>query len=261
MPVRRFDRVDDQITTALGSLGFAFGPGTIAAIVRRSADSAAVETIFKAGTSGTTAQYQLNLAADGTIRLQSGSSTAFASGLTLVTADSWCLVGVTKATGTSTPRIHKFVFSTLTWTHTDAGSALANSSAPANSARIGATNTPSQFFGGDLGIMGVSNTVLNDAAFEALVTGEAAWDSAGFIAKWMFDQASTATAVEDDIGAAEQTAITGTTVVNEDIPWVTGATPHKTRISGAFASKPVHFKAGGVMTERPVKVKSGGAFG
>lgn len=224
MPVRTFDRVDDNITLALGSLGFAFGPGTIAAIVRRAADSSATETVFKAGVSSVGAQYGIHITSANRIQLQCGSTGLGVVGLNLATAEGWCLIAATKATGTVAPRIHKYVFSTATWTHTDSASTVANSGTPTTSARIGATHTPGAFFGGDIGILGVSNTVLNDAAIEALITGEAAWDSAGFVAKWMLDQASTATAVDDDIGAAEQTAITGTSVTVTNIPWVAGTT-------------------------------------
>lgn len=223
MPVRTFDRADDNITTALGSLGFAFGPGTIAAIIRRAADSGASETVFKAGVSSIGARYQLNLAANGQIQLQCGSSLLAAAGVTVAAADGWCLIAGTKATGTVAARIHKYVFSTETWTHADSSTTGGNSGVPATSARIGATHTPSVFFGGDIGILAVSDAVLNDAAIEALVADEAAWDSAGFVAKWMLDQASTATAVDDDIGTADQSAITGTSVTSTDIPWTGGS--------------------------------------
>ncbi len=219
MPVRTFDRTDDNITTALGSLNFAFGPGTVAAIVRRSSDSGVTEVIFKAGVSSVSAQYVLSLSSGGRIQLQCGSSTSNLSDMTLLASDGWCLIAASKATGSVAVRLHKYVFATETWTHSD-GPSLGNSGTPSTSGRIGATHSPSSFFGGDIGILGASNVVLNDAAIEALITEEAAWDTAGFVAKWMLDQASTATAVQDDIGAADQTAITGTSVTSTDIPWV-----------------------------------------
>lgn len=220
MPVRTLDRVDDNITTGLGSLGFAFGPGTIAAIVRRASDSGVAETIFKAGVSAVSAQYLLSLSSTGRLQLQVGSTVQSLSGFNVLTADGWVLIAASKASGTVAARLHKYVFNTATWTHDNAANTAANSGVAATSARIGSTQSPAVFFGGDIGILGVANTVLNDSAIEALTSGEAAWDSAGFVAKWMLDQASTATPVDDDIGAADQSAITGTSVTATNIPWV-----------------------------------------
>lgn len=259
MSVRTFDRVDDTIGLALGSLGFAFGPGTIAAIIRRAADSGAAETILKVGVSVISAQYQMQLSSVGRLQLQVGATVQSLTGLNVLAADGWVLVAVSKATGTVAARLHKYVFSTATWTHADSGNTAANSGVAATAARIAATQSPAVFFGGDIGILGVSNTVLNDAAIEALTSGEAAWDSAGFVAKWMLDQASTATAVQDDIGAAHQSAITGTSVTATNIPWATGGR-NRVRAAGAFAQKPLLLKAGGAMAAHTVKVKTGGVF-
>jgi endo-1,3-1,4-beta-glycanase ExoK len=116
--------------------------------------------------------------------------------------------------------MHKCVLSTGTWTHADAAGTLANSGTAANSARLGSTQAASGFYQGDIGVLAVGNTVLNDAAIEALATGEAAWSTAGFVALWTLDQASVATALQDTIGAADQTSINGTSVTADTIPWL-----------------------------------------
>ncbi len=224
MSVRNFDGVDDYITTALGSLGFAFGPGTMAAIFRKADDSGS-ETLLYVGSATTLGnRYSLFFAGATTPTIRCGSGTVN-SPLLVEAADDWVFVAVTKATGTVTPRWHRYVFGTSTWTHQDAGSTLVNSGTPANSARIGATTGPNTFFHGDMGIAGVASVVLTDLEIEELVTEEAAWAASGMVAVWPLTQASAATAVQDTVGAADETAITGTSVTASDIPWTNSTTP------------------------------------
>lgn len=216
-PVRTFDG-DDKITTAIGSLNFAFGPGTVALILRK-ADDTVSKTPFVAGVSSISARYGL---AFGTTQLRArcGNTLVSAPTITVEAVDGWVLVAWTKATGTVAPRFHAYDFGTATWTHEDAGSTVANSGVPATSAFFGAANTV-EFFTGDLGIGAVWNTVLADAAIEALIVEEAAWSAASPLELWVFDQASPATALQST-GTADQTAITGTSVTETEIPWTGG---------------------------------------
>ncbi len=222
MSVRGFDGVNDVIQLSLGSLNFAFGPGTIAAIVKWNGANAgtSTQTFIKAGTSNVANHYDLECSAGGRLQLVLGTTIVQAStAMNLSASEGWVLIAATKASGTVAVRFHKYVFGTSTWQHLDA-STSANSGTPATAARIGSPNSSGQWLCADMGIMGVSNTVFDDAAIEALIVSQSAWSSAaGFVAAWVFDQASVATALPDYIGSADQSSISGTTVVADDIPW------------------------------------------
>lgn len=217
MPMRTLDGVDDVIVFALGSLGFAFGPGTLAAIVSKDDDSG-IQSLVYVGISATSGRYALKFSGTA-LQLQCGSSAVSAPTITVTAAEGLVFVAATKATGNVAPRFHKYNFATEVWTHENAGSNLGNSGTPTNSARLGATNTLSQFFVGDAAIAGVSDTVLSDSTLETLITAIEAWSTAGLVALWPLNQASTATPVEDTIGTADETSITGTTVTAGDVPW------------------------------------------
>jgi hypothetical protein len=70
-------------------------------------------------TSGGTATYALEIEDNG-----GGNSIDFTGkvdhALTCPTSDGWVLIAATKAAGTSTPRMHKYVYSTDTWSHVNA---------------------------------------------------------------------------------------------------------------------------------------------
>ena len=224
MPVRTFDGVDDRITTALGSLGFAFGPGTIAMIMRSGSDSGALRTLFKAGSAATASRYDLEVTSTNAVGLRLGLSQRQGPTIGVTQADGWVLIAARKATGTVTPRFSKYNFGTATWTHEDAASTIGNSGTPTNGAYLGASgSTASQHAPMDLGIAAVWNVVLSDAQIEALVEDEANWSTVAPVALWPLDQAATTTAVQDTIGTADETAITGTSVTADAVPWTGGA--------------------------------------
>lgn len=219
MPVRTFDGVDDRISLAIGSLGFAFGPGTLAAIVRASSDTGTIRTVFKAG-SGAATRHDLQLKNTNALSLRLDAAIVDAPTITVTAADGWCLIVARKASGSVAPRFTRYKFSTGDVVHEDGSGPAINSGVPANNAYLGAAGSiAGSWFAGDIGIAGVWNTVLLDAEAESLKT-QAAWTSLAPIARWELDQASVGTAVQDTVGSADQTAITGTSVTAGDIPWV-----------------------------------------
>ncbi len=218
MSVRHFDGVDDRITCALGSLGFAFGPGTIACILRLSDDSG-TKTAVHVGTSAGPARYTLYLSGQQST-LQCGINTAVVpAGFTIGVVDDWVLIAVTKATGTVAPRFHRYKFATGVWQHGDAGASIANSGAATTASYLGGHPSGLFYFDGDIGIGGVANVVLSDSQIEELVVEEAAWAAAGLDAVWPLTQASTSTAVQDTVGGADETTLVGTSITSVDIPW------------------------------------------
>lgn len=261
MPVRTFDGVDDRIAFALGSTGFAFGPGSCAVVLKRGRDTN-TESVLRVGASGTSnARYGLEIWTTALV-IRCGNSTVTAPTITATVAMGWVLLVVTKATGTATPRFHRFNFGTATWTHEDGASTLANSTAPASGPVLGANPNGTSPFQGDVGIAGIWDVVLSDAQVEALVESEADWLAVPPEAAWTLDQASTATSVEDDAGTSDQSSITGTTVTADSVPWTsaTGELRAQVRQAGAFAAHPVKVRAAGAFTEKPVKIKTGGVF-
>ncbi len=224
MPVRRFDGVDDAVVLALGSLGFAMGVGTIAVICKASSDTAN-DTFLWVGNSSTSARWGFDTTSNTTPRARAGTAGAVsAPTIRLLAADGWVLLAWCKATGTTTPRFHKYNFGTSTWTHEDGASTLADSGTPTTNAHIGSFRAAgSPFFAGDMGIAAAWNVKLTDAEVEALVVSEADWSTVSPVALWPLTQAATTDPVLDTIGAADETALTGTTVVADTIPWAGAA--------------------------------------
>ncbi len=221
MPLRHFDPAgSDKITLAIGSLGFAMGPGTIAMILRKS-DDAGTETPFIAGVSAIGARYSLEFGSD-VLVARAGSGTVLAPTISVLAAEGLAFVAWSKTSGTTQPRFHHFDFGTGTWTHENGVASIGNSGTPATSAFFGGTSAGANFFHGDIGIAAVWNSVLSDAAIEALVVEEPAWPASSPIAYWPPSEFGDASTLQDTVGAADQTAITGTTVVAGDIPWTGG---------------------------------------
>lgn len=198
---RHFNGTSDDINFSVGSVG-AFGVSTIAAIVTVT-PNAAYKVIFSGG-----AQWQFGLAVDESLNVFNG--TADSEGTTILVADEWYLVGATKATGTVAPRFHIYRYSTGAWVHENGGTNLANSSVATTNTFIGSDNGGALFWPGRVQAVAYWTSVISDGNFETMETGKAAWSALSPAALWVLNQGSVATAVADEIGAADQTAISGT---------------------------------------------------
>lgn len=242
MTVRLFDGVDDKITTALGALGFAFGPGTLVILQKALADSVLWTPMVVGNVS--TARYGLRRNASNQAQVTlNGNNTTGPAGTGIIVSDGWAITAVTKATGTVAPRYHQLRLSDGNISHLNGGSTVANSSIPTTQARIGSAFAgTSEFFNGEIAVLAVWNVVLSDAQIEELWANRRTSDwwnnSAGRPrALWEFAQADVATPVADLSGnGATQNAIVGTTVVTNDDPpgWVfdgTGAAPQALTLS------------------------------
>lgn len=205
-----------KVTTSIGALGFA-GPLTIAAIVKR-ASNTNQETIFRAG-SGAAASLSLYIKQT-TDKLTYWNQTTDiqATTLTLLVADGWCLVAVTKASGTTTPRFHKYVFSSNTWTHDNGTGTIADPGTPATNAFLGA-NGSVDYWDGDIEIIGSWNTAMSDAQIETLAFNLSSWFQVTPKGIWPFYQQAIGQKVLDITGGgANESAITGTTVGTSSVP-------------------------------------------
>ena len=137
--------------------------------------------------------------------------------MNLVVADGWCLVAVTKTAGSSTPRFHRYKYSTSTWTHEDGTGALANTAGTATQVRIGDYEGVDDF-DGKMAVVGYFDTALSDSVIETLDADLQSWRLPQLNALWPLNQASEATDVVDMAGHANETSITGTTAVTGDDP-------------------------------------------
>src|SRR5262245_21541853 len=172
-----------------------------------------------------------------TIQCGSGSTwtnhdgaTASDSGISISTGIWYCAV-VRKASGTQFPRYSVYNYNTGLWTHAQGGSQQVNHSAPGASGDIQFSfqDNASDIFDGRIAARGLwSNTLpwtadsSGDTAIAASGIEDAAsnWLSNNPTAFWLFNQASVATPVEDlsTTGTADQSSITGTTVITGDDP-------------------------------------------
>lgn len=214
-----YDRVfaaasSEKITLGLGALGFAFGPGTVAAIIKTEASFSASRLIFSAGAAAA-ASYSIALGATGIFALTcSGSSAADTAALG---ASKWYLVASTKATGTVAPRLHAYDYATKIWTHNNSATSIANSTVPITRSALGVNAVGTGgFWNSDIYAAAVWNIVLTDLQVEALVVDVTlgSWSVAAVPkGMWQLNQASVGTTIFDMTrGGADQSAITGTTV-------------------------------------------------
>lgn len=224
MSTRDFDGSDDVITvTQPAHFAAAF---TWVAVTKRST-TGAWSTVFSIGDPAANALLAFNFTPGGDVEWQSTDAdmkVAETSHTWDTTA--WRLNAVTY----DNAAIHRFhSFDGSSWFHGDGTSTGGNpyTQDPTNwglvggsTMRFGNWNASFNFYDGLLAMQTFNiGTALSDGALEALAGGQKEdYQSAGFDHLWEFNQASTATAVEDFIGALDQTAITGTTVIGDDPP-------------------------------------------
>ncbi len=143
----------------------------------------------------------------------------FGAGGSSLTLNTWYVVAVSKATGSVPYRYHVAPLSTGVWTHQSSAFNVPNGSGGTTSIQFGVSETT----GGNIVLAAAAeySGALSDGAIEALgVTSMDDWLAATPRAAWQFNQASTSDAVTDLTGgAADQTAISGTTVVSDPAGW------------------------------------------
>jgi hypothetical protein len=120
--------------------------------------------------------------------------------MTLTVADGWCLVAVTKATGTVAPPFHKVVLSSGTATDEDDNPTVANSGTPTTKATMGRTLANAGPLNGDFAVAGVWNTVLTDTQVESLMTSRQAWLDLSPAGLWRLNQSAVTETVTDLTG-------------------------------------------------------------
>jgi hypothetical protein len=135
--------------------------------------------------------------------------------------DEWLLNASANNVAGSDRRAHRYNFTDETWSHTDPGGSVAKT-APGtlDHVRVGRmANSATEYLDGDLAVLAIFDSYLSDGNMETLTSGLSAWVALSPVALWAFNQADTSDDVLDLTGnGADQTAITGTTVVTGDDP-------------------------------------------
>jgi hypothetical protein len=154
--------------------------------------------------------------------------TGLNSSFTVTASENWVLIAVTKAAGTTTPRFHKYVYGTHTWTHSDASGTHASAAGAPDLIRLGVWGASSgsfvDWFDGDMLIAGEWSAALTDAQLENLPYDLSAWISQGPSAVWLLDQAGTQDVYDLTGGGASQSGGTAPAVsTNSQSVWNYGA--------------------------------------
>ena len=204
-----------KITLATGSIG-AFGSSTFAAIVKID-DITATKAILSAGTDPNS--WSVFVESDESIGFWNGSGVSN-SAASQVTTGVWYLVACTKVTGAQLPRFHVYNYTTPGWFHGNGNNTRTDSPAP-TTAWIGAdvAGGTSNDFNGAIQACAYWTSTLSDGNLESMVATKSSWTALSPAALWVLNQDDVGTAVQDEIGGADQTAITGTTVVTGNPDW------------------------------------------
>lgn len=208
------------ITTAIGGLvGLPGGAFSLYAIVRRTSDGA-FTPVFSLETSAGSSRLSLWISNANTLQLTIASSDKD-TGISASSSDSWMFIGVSKASGSSVPRGHKYVYSSNTWTHNDAAAATGGDSGDLTAGRvqIGRWQTAAERWPGDIALCGAVKRALTDGEFEQLPYTLLAHIGVVPDGLWLLDQDATGQNVIDVTGGgANQTALTGTAISTVSTP-------------------------------------------
>lgn len=227
MAVREFNpAATDLIACSVGSLGaICNGAYSIIGIVKPLTATANGKAYMgiQVGTSSLLSSFGENSSARQAVYTDAEQADAITNVDT-----SWQILALSRASGTSTVAFSRKALGTGTWTHASSSQTVANNATTADRIEFGG------FLAGGFGsskdcriaTIAVYNTALSDATIESVQTTPSTQQLAdlGAVALWDFNQASTGTALADLVGTANQTAISGTSVVTTDDPtgWTFG---------------------------------------
>jgi hypothetical protein len=207
-----------------GLVGIGSSAHSLWAICRRGANGA-WHTPISIETSGGSSKLALQFSDTNTIQLIIGTSNKDTT-VGITSSDGWVLAGVSRASGSSVPRGHKYVYSSNVWTHTDAGAATGGDSTDLTGGRvqIGEWQNTDRF-NGEILEVGAVKRALTDAEWEQLPFTLLA--AVGMVPDglWLLDQHATSQAIGDLTGnGANQTALTSTSIGTTSVPvWSYGA--------------------------------------
>jgi hypothetical protein len=221
--VREFNGTTDLIQCATGGLsGTTYG--TFAAIFKTD-DITTDHAIVDMHNSGGTFLWRPIGLTGANFIMWNGDYSMLATPTVAITT--WYLGVIRKATGTATPRFSFYNFGSTTWGHGDGTTARPDGTAPGASGTLRFGDGDNAWWDGRVAVRAAWS---NEVHWTADASGDTAIEAAGLHASlqnwvdesptalWPFNQASVATPVDDIIGGADQSSISGTTVVTDDDP-------------------------------------------
>lgn len=220
--VRRFDGVNDMIRFTSTDLVSAYGPLTVAVIIKSAInDGAGYQDIVavEGGTGGRWAFLHIDIgAADaGLATYFDAPGVGYEVGGAFTPAMGWCVIVTTIQTSAANADVHRYEYPITTWTHTSpGGGAVLTGPAPTGTPNlyVGTWNNAIEFLDADVACIGIwKATDLTTPQVETLHANIGAWETLSPTILWLFDQPDVGTPVLDRMGNADQVAITGTTVV------------------------------------------------
>jgi hypothetical protein len=227
---RNFDGTNDSVHCAMGACE-CVGAMSVFVVARRGVDGAD-QCLIAGHTSAGTGRWAFETLTTDALWWQSGGTGR--AGPSIAVADGWCLLGVTRTAGTTTPRFHKFVYATNTWTHSDAASTTGNPLTTAGGTiRFGEHQNIDDFTGDIAASVLYNGATLSDSQVEDLAFSYDAWWAFGPAGLWRFDSPCAWAKVRDLTGkGADETVLNGTTRVTYGVVpglWV----PEKRRVRRA----------------------------
>lgn len=207
--VRTFNGTSDVIVVGAGATDV--GYGTYLAVANCTATVSDSEVVFLSSLSGPS-NVALAAVRFGHMGYWNSHVGFTGEAATPSVLNAWCILGVTKVSGVTSPRGHVCVLSGPTWGHADMAASGSDADVGASGWELGADQDFGDYFKGSVFCFAYWNQVLSDATFEA-INGLPAIISLAPTALWVLDQESVAIPVNDSRGTgANQTSINGTTV-------------------------------------------------
>ena len=207
-----FDGAADQIVVGRGSVNGA-GARTFMVVAKFSADGSAYRNFF--GIDGVDSWWGTDNAASRHLAAYSGiGAPAISSTITTPSSDGWCIYGFSMPND-GEARMHKYVYSTATWTHEQVTGGFISDPTMSAAFRLGCTGVSNQFFPGNLLAIGIWDSELSDGTIETLPSGLAAWTKTAPAEVWRLDRTSTITSVA---GTSCETSRVGTSLDTGDAP-------------------------------------------
>lgn len=161
------ERIVVSAASDLAGLNWTFG--TFAAVMYRSADTGTFETIL---TFNNAFQFLIDNADILTLFVSPNNRTMAGT----ISTGTWYLFVVTKATGTATPRGHRYVFNTNTWTHANFSGTHPNAGTTTRLDFGSFNSAGSEFLSSEVLAYGIWPTqVMTDSECERLARGN--WPS------------------------------------------------------------------------------------
>lgn len=220
---RTFDGTDDRIVFSVGTGNIAFG--TIACILDKNGGDGNDQSMVVLGDTSTH-RFGLRLDTSDRILMSGAGGLGPNSTLTVTASQGWQFVCVTKGTGTVTPRAHRYLYDTDTWTHENMSATLADYVTTSTALYMGSTEDNLLFFNGDIAAAGIWDVAMTDSQVEALAFSLMAWWQISPKTMWVLDQAGTGMLVNDLTGnGANESGKTGTAVGGSSVPVFTYGHP------------------------------------